>query len=97
MEKITEKLTGKSDRRSSEYFLAQNNRMEEERQEARAALYDEYGDHTDDAELAWSQEREYYDVEIAQLADASEAAGFPVHYDGGRWYSGEYNPSSQRR
>ena len=75
-------------------FINRLNFLQAERREARESLYEEYGDHTDDAELAWSQRREEYDAEINQLADEAEAAGCPVHWGNAEkeWKDGVYIP-----
>lgn len=75
-------------------FVNRLNALAVEREEACADLYDEYGGHTDDAELAWSQRREEYDAEINQLLDEAEAAGCPAHWDSDarEWRKGAYIP-----
>lgn len=75
-------------------FINRLNFLQAERREARESLYEEYGDHTDDAELAWSQRRQLWDDEINQIADDAEAAGCPVHWDSDarEWRKGAHIP-----
>ena len=69
------------------------NALQAERRQACEDLYEEYGDHTDDAELAWSQRREEYDAEIDQLVDEAREAGCLVHWDNAsKMWKGVYIP-----
>ena len=62
-------------------YINKLNQLKSEMREVREAIYKEYGDHTDDADLCWSQRRESYDQEIDYLVEEAEEAGTPVWYD----------------
>ena len=65
-------------------YIKKLNALEAGMREEREAVYEEYGDHSDDAELCWSQRRQYWDSEIDEIAEEADAAGFPVWYDSDR-------------
>lgn len=69
--------------KGSEY-IEKLNSLEKAMKEEKEAVYDQYGDHSDDAELCWSQRRQSWDSEIDELAEEAEAAGFAVRYDSDR-------------
>ena len=62
-------------------YVEKLNALEEGMRQEKEAVYAEYGDHSDDAELCWSQRRQIWDEEIDQLADEAQENGFPVWYD----------------
>ncbi len=72
-------------------YLKELNDLEIRAEEEKADIYEEYGDHSDDAELCWSQRYEEYYREITELAEEAAENGVPVVYRGetGRWvYAG---------
>lgn len=68
--------------KGTEYIKKLNN-LEAEMAKEREAVYEEYGEHSDDAEHCWSQRRQYWDSEIDQLAEEAQESGFPVWFDSG--------------
>ena len=65
-------------------YIERLNRIQSEMTEEREAVYEQYGDHSDDAELCWSQRRQSWDSEIDEIAEEAEATGFPVWFDSDR-------------
>lgn len=62
-------------------YVEKLNAMKQSMREEREAVYEEYGDHSDDAELCWSQRRQVWDEEIDQLAEEARENGVQVWYD----------------
>ena len=67
--------------KGTEYYLEKLNALKQRMREEREAVYEEYGDHSDDAELCWSQRRQSWDEEIDQLAEEARENGVSVWYD----------------
>ena len=65
-------------------YIERLNRIQSEMTKEREAVYEQYGDHSDDAELCWSQRRQSWDSEIDEIAEEAEATGFPVWFDSDR-------------
>ena len=62
-------------------YLERLNALEEGMREERDSVFEMYGDHSDDAELCWSQFRKSWDDEIDKIAEKAWEDGFPVKYD----------------
>lgn len=65
-------------------YIEKLNKIKTDMAEEREAVYDEYCDHSDDAELCWSQRREEWDADIEALVEEAHAAGVPVWFDSDR-------------
>ena len=62
-------------------YIEKLNKIEAEMAEEKETVYEQYGDHSDDAELCWSQRRESWDADIDSLVEEAHESGIPVWFD----------------
>lgn len=66
-------------------YIEKLNELERLAKEEKEAIYEEYGENTDDAELCCSQVEEEYSRQINELANEAERNGVKVRFVDGEW------------
>lgn len=66
-------------------YIEKLNELERLAKEEKEAIYEEYGENTDDAELCWGNREEEFCRQINELAEEAERNGVNVRFVDGEW------------